>query len=181
MGASSCYYDALDRVTASQAGITGALVDAMLQLEESPDAICVDVIGNGRATELNRLFQNRTESEPELFKFRARESPGAAAWTDSGAKQALIGIDVSDARQQGLIQERGFDREFTSAKELCKLRRLDRQWFRAWSGESLAFAQIKKIEPAKPAGIDEAQFSSAGEPQAGMCMYCNGRVRGGDK
>ena len=90
-----------------------------------------------------------------------------------GAKQALIRIDVPHTRQQRLIQKRGFDCQFSSAKQLCKLRRLDRQRLGTGPREALSPAQVPELQPAEPARIDETQFASACEREPGMRMFRN--------
>lgn len=49
MGAAASDSDALDGCFAGEAGLAGALVDAVLELEKAAHAFGIDVVGNGRA------------------------------------------------------------------------------------------------------------------------------------
>lgn len=49
VGAAAADGDLFNRCFADQAGLTGALVDLVLELEEPANAVGVDVVGDGRA------------------------------------------------------------------------------------------------------------------------------------
>ena len=79
-------HDALDRRLADQAGFGFAAVDAMLELEESFFAVGVDVVGDGRAAEGDRLLQNFFHGDEEFSELVASDGRGAAARADAGAE-----------------------------------------------------------------------------------------------
>ena len=58
MRAASADNDAFDGSLAGAAGLAGAGVDVVVELEEACDAIGVHVVGDRGAAELDRLFQH---------------------------------------------------------------------------------------------------------------------------
>ncbi len=61
VSAAATYNDAFDRDSADGAGLACAHVDAMFELEKAADAICIDVIGDGRSAEFNGVLENFDE------------------------------------------------------------------------------------------------------------------------
>jgi hypothetical protein len=75
VGAAAGDGDFLDGRFADEAGLAGAPVDLVLELEEAAHAVGVDVVGDGRAAELDGVGQD--------FDVRRRESSARvtrAAW-----------------------------------------------------------------------------------------------------
>ena len=60
---------------------------------------------------LPAALPDRQVKFPQLL---ARDRGRAAAWPNSGAEQRFIGIDVADAAQQFLIEQRAFDRSLAA-------------------------------------------------------------------
>jgi hypothetical protein len=69
----------LDWRPADQAGLAGALVDLVLELEEAADAVGVDVVGDGGAAELDGMAQDFDEGGAQSREFGTREAGGMAA------------------------------------------------------------------------------------------------------
>jgi hypothetical protein len=109
MAAASADHDALDGSLAHQAGLAFAPVHAVLELEESLFAVGIDVVGDGRTTERDRFLQylfHRQEQFPQMFLRDRRRTPTRP---NTGAEQGLVGINVSDASQQFLVEKSTLD------------------------------------------------------------------------
>lgn len=91
--------DALDGCGADAAGLAGAAVDAMPKLEETGYPIRIHIIGDRRASELDRFGKNFDQSGAKTREFGAGEAAGVARRTDTGMKEALVRVDVTHAMQ----------------------------------------------------------------------------------
>jgi hypothetical protein len=109
-------YDAFDGSFADEAGFPFASVDAVLELEESFFAVGIDVVGDRRATEGNGFFQDFFHGGVKFGELVASYGGSAAAGADSGAEERFISVDVADAAQKFLIEERALDGSFAAAK-----------------------------------------------------------------
>jgi len=90
------------------------------------------------------------------------EAAGCAARPNSGAKKALIGVDVTNSGEQLLVKEGSLDGKFAPAKEGDKFLGADREWFRPGTAEGGIAAQIAELESSETAGIDKTQFAATG-------------------
>src|ERR1051326_289765 len=89
----------------------------MLELKESLFPVVVDIVGDRRSAQLNRFFQHflhGDEKFPELFRSNCG---GPSSRTDAGAEQRFVGINISHAPQQLLIEQRAFDGSLATAKQ----------------------------------------------------------------
>ena len=111
--------DLFERCGADHAGLAGAAVDLVLELEEAADAVGVDIVGNGGAAELDGVRQHRCSAHAEPREFVAGEPAAALRRGRMPArKRALVGVDVADAVQHGLVQQGGLDGVLAPAEEL---------------------------------------------------------------
>src|SRR4029077_7999281 len=100
----------------AKAGFTLPSISAKLVLEGAPLAICLGVIAQGRAALLDRLGENAADRLGERFtpgaRHRAlvRKRGGRAPRRKPRAKQRLAHIDIPEARDQALVEERRFQR-----------------------------------------------------------------------
>ena len=101
-------------------------------------------------------MQDFLQSGVQLAQLRFCECVGPASRPDVGAEQSFIGIDVSHAVQQLLIQKRGFHRRFACVKEPGKFRNVDTQRLSPRTAE----ACLPDFKPPKAPRVNEAQFSS---------------------
>jgi hypothetical protein len=62
---------------------------------------------------LEDLLQRRAEARQLV----AGETAGVAAWADSGMVKGLVGVDVADAVEEGLVEERSLDGGLAVAEE----------------------------------------------------------------
>ena len=122
MGAASSNNDLPDWRAADQAGLTGTHVYMMLQLEEAADAVGVDIIGDGRSAEGDRLAEHRLQRRVQALQLDFAQAPRHAPGTDPGAEEAFVGVDIAYSMKQFLVEERGFNGETASVEELHKVR-----------------------------------------------------------
>ena len=69
----------------------------MFQLEESPNAVGVDVVRDRRSTELNRVQKDFPQSQPQSFQLCPGQPTRRSARSDTGTKEAFVGVDISHA------------------------------------------------------------------------------------
>jgi hypothetical protein len=131
VGAAAGDRDAPDRGFAGEAGLAGALVDAVLELEKAAYTFGVDIIGNRGTAEANGVLQDFAEGEPQTFEFDAGEASGTAAGANTGTKEALVGVDVAYTGEELLVVESGLDGEPAAVEEGCELGRLNAERFGA--------------------------------------------------
>ena len=86
MSATSTDYDAFDGGGTGSAGLAGARVDAVVQLEEACYPFGVDVVGYGRAAELDCVLQDLDKSCTKPGELVPGKTPCLAAGPDSGMK-----------------------------------------------------------------------------------------------
>ena len=180
MGAASGEDDALDGLTADATGHSLAGVDAMLQLKKASDALGIDVIGDGGAAEGDGVCEDLLERDAEAFKLRARKRGGEAAGTDACAKEAFVGVDVADAVEQGLVEERGFDGDFAGLEEAGEVMGVDGHRLAAWAAEGRLFAQVEEFEATESPGIDKTNLPAIVEGEPGVGVRNDGLVSVGD-
>ena len=178
MRAPSCDSDLLDGSGTDEAWLSGAHVDAVLKLKEAPDAICIHIIGHGRAAELDGVLEHFHEGGAEAKQLCAGKTAGLAARTDAGAKEAFVGVDVADAVEQGLVQERGLDGGSAALEETEEV------FFR--DGEGLGTGPVVGVcgvdgEAPEATSIDEAKLVPAAEREDGMGVRRAGHFRCGDE
>lgn len=133
VGAAAGDRDALDGCFAGEAGLAGALVDTVFELEKAAHAFGIDVVGNRRTAEADGVLEDFAEGEPQALEFDAGEAPGAAAGSNGGAKEAFIGVDVAYTGEKRLVEQGRFDREAAATEEGCEFGRLNAERFGAGS------------------------------------------------
>ena len=89
-----------------------------------------------------------------------------AARADPGVVEGLVGVDVADAVEEGLVEERGLDGGLAVAEEGDEVFERDGQGFAAGAGVGGSCDG----EPAEAAGVDEAELPAAAEGDNGVGM-----------
>ena len=125
----SCEGDLFDWSSADGAGIAAVAVYLVLDLEVSAHAFRIDVIGYGGAAELDGATQDFVQGGAQKSQFGAGEAAGLARGTDGGAEERLVCVDITDAVEQGLIEQRGLDRRSSRVKEGDEVWERDGEWF----------------------------------------------------
>ena len=136
MSAASGESDFLDGRGADGAGLGCAAVDLVFDLEVAAHALRINVVGDGRAAEFDGSAQDGLQGGAQADEFGASEAAGLAARTDAGAKERLIGVDVANAVEQRLVQQRGLDRRLAATEERDEVVRRDREGLAAGAGVS---------------------------------------------
>ena len=145
----------LDRGLADEAWLRFAAVDAVFELKESLFAVCVYVVGNGGTTQRDRFYQDLLNGGMKFRKRFAIDCCGSAAGADACAEQRFVGVNVSHAAKEFLVQQRAFNRRLAPAEESYELIEVDLQRFDA-RGVKCGFR--RDAEASETARIDEAQF-----------------------
>ena len=179
MGASACEENSANWCAASAAGLTCPQVDAMLQLEETAHSVGVDIIRNRGAAEADGMLQHGLQRRSQAFQFGPGQPAGTPARTDAGAEQALIGVDVAYAGEEGLVEEGRFDGHLSAAKECCKLVRANGERLFASSAKGCVVREIYQFQAAKAARVNEANLAAAGQGETGMSVTGYGPGGGG--
>ena len=136
VGAAPGEGDAADGGCADEAGLAGAPVDAVFQLKEAARAVGIDVIGDGGASELDGVAENIDKRGAQAGEFGAGEARGLAGGTDGGAEERLVGVDVADAVEEGLVEQRGLDGRAARVEEGDEVFEGDGEGFAAWAGKA---------------------------------------------
>jgi hypothetical protein len=160
--------DASDGGCAAAAGLAGALIHAVLDLERAGVSVGVDVIGDRRATQADGVTKNVKEGEAETFELGAGKAAGAAGGADAGAEEALVGVNVAYTSEQRLIKKGCLDGQAPAAEESGEGLRRDLERLGSRRDELLSAGEVAKLEAAEAARIDEAQLVSAGQGEADM-------------
>ena len=151
----------------------------MLQLEEAPHPIGINIIRNRGATQPDGMLEHLTESQAQPFQFGLGEAASRFAWPDAGVEEALIGIDVAYARQKRLIEQGGFDGQPPPVEESRKGLRLNGQRLFAGGTESRIAAKVTELKPAKTTGVYKTQFAATGQAQSSVRVGGNRRLGSG--
>jgi len=166
VGSAAGKQNPVDEGSATAAGLSGAEVDAVLELEESADAVGVDIIRDRGAAEADGMLEDLAEGLAEPLEFGAGEAAGGAARADSGMEKALVGIDVAHAGEEGLVEQRSLDGQFAAAEESGKVAGGDGERFGAGGVKGGGADELTEFETAEAAGIDEAKLAAALEAEA---------------
>jgi len=181
VGAATGENYALNGRFTDEAGLSEALIDAMLELEEATDTVGVDIIGDRGTAEPDGAPENFTQREAEALQLIAREAARLAARANAGAKETFVGVYVAHAGEEGLVEQSCFDGEFAATKESGEGLGVDLQGLGSGSGKGFTFREITEFEAAEAAWIDETKFAAAGESESGVGVGSDGSVGCGDE
>jgi len=170
VSAAAADHDSHDGSGADAAGLAGARVDVMAELEEAGDAVCVDVVGDRGAAQLNGFGEDFHQCVAEAGELGARETAGVAGGADAGVEECFVGVDVADTVEERLVEERRFDGSFAIAEESDKVLEWDGEGFGA--GPFVLCVRRDDGEAAEAARVYEAEFldpmSAAAEGEDGV-------------
>ncbi len=79
-------------------------------------------------------FEDFLQRGAEAGEFVAGEASGVAAGADAGVVEGLVGVDVADAVEEGLVEERGLDGGLAVAEEGDEVFERDGEGFAAGAG-----------------------------------------------
>jgi len=142
--------------SADLAGLAATHIDAVLELEKAGHPVGVHVIGNRGAAQFDGLPQDCLQSGMEPGEVLAGEAARHAGGTDSGAKEALVGINVAHPMEQLLVQQGSLDGQLAIAEEGTKFVGRDGQGLVARPAKGSRIRSGMEGETPKTAGIDKA-------------------------
>jgi hypothetical protein len=177
VGASTADYDAFDWCVADAAGLAGAGVDVVMELEEAGYAVGIHVVGDGGAAQLDGFAQDFLQGFAEAGQFGAGETSGLAEGTDAGVEESFISVDVAYSVEKRLVEQGGFDGGFAIVEEGDEVFEGDGEGFFAGAGVGFGCDG----EAAEAAGVYEAKFATAAEGEDGVGVGWYGCVWGGDE
>jgi len=166
MTAAACNDDAANGRFATRARLSFAVVDAVLLLIIAGQAIGIEKIRDGRTTERDGFAKDFLKFDIKQFDLSGLQAGADFRGVNLGAPQTFIGVNVSDAAEDGLIEKkcldarrpaadqvhegfaRGFERVGTEAQEFL---------LKARAGEKSDAAESPGIHVAKFAAIVEKQ------------------------
>ncbi len=96
--------------------LAGPVVDLEAVLEITELAIGAGMVAQGGAAGLQRLFQNRADGLRERAGAARRERAGEAARRQPGPEQGLADIDIAEARNDLLVEQRRLERGLAPRK-----------------------------------------------------------------
>ena len=99
-----------DRFAASYARFAEPAVDREGVLEPALEPLGIDVVVDARSAHFDRALQNVDDRAVKPANRRLRQRLGGPARTDPGLPQRLARIDVSDARDALLVEQKRLDR-----------------------------------------------------------------------
>ena len=169
MGAATCNDDAADGRSTDQAGLPGAHIDVVAELEKAAFARGIDVIGDGGAAEADGFTQHLLHGGMQAIEFLCGQAGGHTAGADFGAEEALIGVDVANTVQEGLIEQGRLDGGAAAVEELAEVGFGDLQGLCAGTAKAEAFRGfiLRCLDGMNPhateaARIDEAELLESG-------------------
>src|SRR5215471_104906 len=80
-------HDPLDRGAAHAAGLAGAIVDGVSDLEGAGLAVGVAIVGDRTAAELDGFLEHGAQGDTEAFELLAAQAGGATARADAGLEE----------------------------------------------------------------------------------------------
>jgi len=176
MGAPSGCGDSFDRCTAVFAGLSGPLINPMLELIGAGGIVRRAVVVDTRSLSANGLVEDSTEDTMQPPHGHRIDMMGLSERVNSCSVQRLITIDVAYPRYELLIEQQGFDLAGALAQSSELLQR-NRQGIRScWrepASDPLVAVEGAVNQPDTPEspGIAKTHFcppAQEGEPQMGM-------------
>jgi hypothetical protein len=157
--------------------LAGAGVDVVVELEEARYSVGVYVVGDGGASQFDRMLQDFDEGFAEAGQLGAGETSSLAEGADTGVEEGFVGVDVAYSVEEGLVEQGGFDGGLAVPEESDEVFERDGEGF--FPGACVGF--VCDGEAAEAAGVHEAEFSAAVEGEDGVSVEWDGGVGGGDK
>jgi hypothetical protein len=110
VGRSAPEDDSLNRVIAFAAGFSGAVVDAVEALEPARRAVGVDVVSQGAAAVAQGPAENHLDRPRQFADSRGVQVLCGCEGMNPCGEERFIDVDVAQARDQRLVEQRGLDR-----------------------------------------------------------------------
>jgi len=168
--------DALDRLLAHPAGLSGTAIDRRLILESAIHAMGVAEVAQGRPPQGNRFTQNLTHGLKQAARPARPDAIRGCAGVNAGPKEGLTGIDIPGTHHRLTRQKHLLDRRSPALQGMVKRRHLQSRikGLRTESRQQIGRRWLVKTgrphHGAESAGIVQAQQSAVG-PQFEMIVH----------
>lgn len=153
-----------------------AVVDAVEFLELPRDSIGIAVIAQGAAAMAQGAAKHRFDRTIETGDLRGGQLVGNGQRMDAGGEERFVGVDVSQAGNDRLIEQRVFDRTSGAGKLAAELAGRQVQWL----GTHLVIGRVVLSQPpnaAEAARVGEAHLvTRAAELKDQVSMELQGLV-----
>jgi len=166
MAAAASHDDAADRSFAAEARFSFAVIDAVMLLVIARQTVGTEEIGNGRAAQGDGLAENFLElgiKQLDLSRLQAGASFGGM---NLGTPQAFVGVNVTDAADNGLIEKKRF------ATGVATVDQVDEGFASGFEGVGTEAKEFflkaragEEGHAAKTPGIDIAKFAAIVEEE----------------
>jgi len=170
MRAAAGNHQAPDSRTAPEAGFSGPSVHLVSLLKPAGAAFGIDVTRNGRPAQCDGLRQDFANRLVERRRPPTAEARSDCGGVKSGASEALVGIDVSEAAQKTLVQQQALQPGASGMQSPAKLVAGDFHWIGA---QPVQFVQViphqtKLPETPRVAEVQPAAGTIQAEDHMGM-------------
>jgi len=177
VGPTSGQGDALDGCSADRAGLAGAQVDTVLELEKTANSIGIDVIGYGGAAQLNRVLQDFDKCGAKTDEFGLGETASLAARTNSSTEEALVGVYIPNSVEERLVEQCSFDGGLAIPEQGDEV--IERYGERLLAGAFVG--GVRNGEATETSWIDKAEFAAAAESEDSVGVRGYWSIKGGDE
>jgi hypothetical protein len=109
VGSPASQQDSPDGLSAHQAGLTGAKIDPVLELEKAFYPRRIHVVRNGRPTQRDGLLKNSLQGGVEAVEFGSFQVAGHPARPYAGTEKTLVSIDIPHSMEKLLIEQSSLD------------------------------------------------------------------------
>jgi len=168
VGGSAAEDDPLDGGFTADTWLIFASVDAVQELEATFFAVGIDVVAQGAAAVIDGAAENQLDGAIEAEDLLASETIGGDCRGNVAVEERFVGVDVADARDKALIEERGFYGAAGFGEALGELIGTDLQGL----GAEVIVICLTVAEPpnsAEATGIDETKLKGICDLRFAIC------------
>ena len=168
--------DTPERCPAAGARQTGLSVHLVHSLKRTPRTIGSPMVPDRAATLLDRSLQHPSDRPSQGHTFPKLHLPSRTERMHAGAKERLVGIDVADAGDHGLIQQDRLHGPSRALKDPVQPRAFNSQRVGAEAVRPCTphrMQMLMRLEPAEPARItmQQSQLGSIGQVETPLGVH----------
>src|SRR5260370_40172253 len=160
--------DGADGRPAGGTGFAGALIYAVADLEKALSALGVHVVGDRRTSGGNGFGEHGDDGVVEFAGAVAADALGECLRMNAGAEKGLIGVDITDAAEEGLVEKQRLDARLVPLERDCELLEGNFERLGSKAGDTVGkvFAELDTAE--LPAIVIQEGGAVEGENGAGV-------------
>src|SRR5262245_15341893 len=102
------------------------IINTKAMLETALRAVDLSIIAERRATGFDRFLQHGADGVVQLFQTLRADAAGFLRWRNAGAVQRFDNIDVAEASDDALIQQRRLDARLLAGERVLQIRQMER-------------------------------------------------------